>query len=36
MKDPAAGFPGDFVDYLQEALPEITQRNVRIVSNAGV
>jgi hypothetical protein len=35
MKDPAAGFPLDFVDYLHEALPEIAQRNIRIVSNAG-
>ena len=35
MKDPAAGFPLDFVDYLHESLPEIAQRNIRIVSNAG-
>src|SRR5471032_34276 len=35
MKDPAAGFPVDFVDYLRDALPEIAQRNIRIVSNAG-
>jgi acyclic terpene utilization AtuA family protein len=35
MKDPAAGFPLDFVDYLHESFPEIAQGNVRIVSNAG-
>lgn len=35
MKDQAAGFPQDFVDYLRDALPEIARRNIRIVSNAG-
>ena len=35
MKDPAAGFPLDFVDYLHETLPEIARSNIRIVSNAG-
>src|SRR5450631_3913263 len=35
MKDPAAGFTPDFVEYLREELPEIRRRNIRIVSNAG-
>ena len=35
MKDPAAGFPPDFVSYLREPLPEIARRKIRIVSNAG-
>ena len=35
MKDPAAGFPLDFVDYLHETLPEIARSHIRIVSNAG-
>jgi hypothetical protein len=35
MKDPTAGFPLDFVDYLHETLPEIARRNIRVVSNAG-
>jgi len=35
MKDPAAGFPPDFIDYLRDALPEISRRKIRIVTNAG-
>jgi hypothetical protein len=35
MKDPTAGFPLDFVDYLRGVLPEIAERKIRIVSNAG-
>jgi hypothetical protein len=35
MKDPAAGYPTDFVLYLRETLPEISRRKIRIVSNAG-
>jgi hypothetical protein len=35
MKDPAAGYPPDFVAYLGDFLPEIARRGIRIVSNAG-
>ena len=35
MKDPAAGFPPDFVAYLKRSLPEIAKRRIRVVSNGG-
>jgi len=35
MKDPAAGFPPDFIAYLRESLPELGRRKIRVVSNAG-
>jgi hypothetical protein len=35
MKDPAAGYPPDFVVYLRETLPELARRKIRVVSNAG-
>ena len=35
MKNLAAGFPEDFVGYLRNVLPQIANRKIRIVSNAG-
>jgi hypothetical protein len=35
MKDPAGGFPPDFVLYLRDALPQIAKRGIKIVTNAG-
>lgn len=35
MKDPAAGYPPDFVKDLAANLPAITERGIRVVANAG-
>ncbi len=35
LKNPEAGFPPDFVNYLKPHLPEIARRGIRVVSNAG-
>ncbi|NML44823.1 DUF1446 domain-containing protein [Ramlibacter sp. G-1-2-2] len=35
MKDPEAGFPPDFVDYLKPHLKALAERKVKVVSNAG-
>jgi hypothetical protein len=35
LKDPEAGFPGDFVEYLKPHLKTLAERKIRIASNAG-
>ena len=35
LKDPAAGFPPDFISYLKRPLPQIARRGIKIISNAG-
>jgi hypothetical protein len=35
LKDPAAGFPADFITYLKRPLPEIARRGIKVVSNVG-
>lgn len=35
MKDPEAGFPPDFVEYLKPHLRTLAQRRIKVVSNAG-
>jgi len=35
MKDPAGGFPPDCIAYLKPNLKELTQRGIKVVTNAG-
>ena len=35
MKDPQAGFAGDFVEVLAPLLPQLAEQKIRVISNAG-
>jgi hypothetical protein len=35
MKDPQAGYPADFVEYLRPHLAALAQQKIKVVSNAG-
>jgi len=35
MKDPQAGFAGDFIEVLAPLLPQLAKQNIRVISNAG-
>jgi hypothetical protein len=35
LKNPAAGYATDFIDFVRRALPRLVEKNVRVVTNAG-
>jgi hypothetical protein len=35
LKNPAAGYATDFLDFVRRALPQLVAKNVRVVTNAG-
>lgn len=35
LRDPAAGYASDFIDFIRQVLPELAERNVRVLTNAG-
>src|SRR6188768_1630303 len=35
LKNPAAGYATDFIDFIRRALPRLVEKNVRVVTNAG-
>jgi hypothetical protein len=35
LKDPSLGYARDFVEFIRRTLPELRERNVRVVANAG-
>lgn len=35
LKDPTKGYATDFVDFIGRVLPELVERNVKVLSNAG-
>ena len=34
-RNPAAGYPSDFIAHLRDVLPSCTQRGIKIITNAG-
>lgn len=35
LKDPALGYATDFIDFMRRALPELKEKGVRVITNAG-
>jgi hypothetical protein len=35
LKNPDQGYATDFIDFVRRALPELVERNVRVITNAG-
>lgn len=35
LRDPAAGYATDFIDFVRRALPDLVAKNVRVITNAG-
>lgn len=35
LKDPALGYATDFIDFIRRALPELKEKGVRVITNAG-
>lgn len=35
LKDPELGYATDFIDFVRRVLPELVERNVRVLTNAG-
>ena len=35
LRNPGAGYATDFIDFVRRALPELVERDVRVVTNAG-
>ena len=35
LKNPAAGYATDFIDFIRRALPQLVAKNIRVVTNAG-
>ncbi|MDH3403253.1 MAG: DUF1446 domain-containing protein [Acidobacteriota bacterium] len=35
LKDPAAGYATDFIGFVRRVLPELVERNVKVICNAG-
>lgn len=35
LRDPSLGYATDFIDFIRRVLPELQQRNVRVLANAG-
>src|SRR4030095_658596 len=35
LKNPQTGYATDFIDFIRRALPELREKNVRVIANAG-
>ena len=35
LKNPAAGYATDFIDFIRRALPQLVKKRIRVVTNAG-